>query len=174
MGSRKNFERAFRSSLLCIHVNVYRAWRPELVLLLVFALLAANAASNQAEYIGGTVPEFQAGQEGKLEMGQSDVLRFGAKSRQVSIDYTKIHSLEYGQKVDRRYIEAVLVSPLFLLSKKRAHYLTIHFQDAKGIDQAMVLKIPKSAVRPTLASLEARTGLKVKVQDDEARKAYRG
>lgn len=155
-------------------MNVYRAWRPELLLLLVFALLAANAASNQAEYIGGTVPEFEAGQEGKLELGQSDLLRFGVKTRTVVIDYAKIHSLEYGQKVDRRYIEAVLVSPLFLLSKKRAHYLTIHFQDAKGVDQAMVLKIPKSAVRPTLASLEARTGLKVKVQDDEARKAYRG
>lgn len=162
----------------CIRVNVYRAWRPELVLMLIFALLAANAASNEAEYIGGTVggnvAEFKAGQEGKLEMGQTESMRFGVKANQVEISYARIRSLEYGQKVDRRYLEAVLLSPLFLLSKKRAHFLTIHFADARGVDQAIVLRIPKAAVRPTLASLEARTGLKVKVQDDEARKAYRG
>ncbi len=152
---------------------IHRVLRAELILLLIIALFAANAASSEAEYIGGTLPDFKAGTDGKLEMGQTDILRYGGKAQKIEIDYAQVRSIEYGQKVDRRYLEAVLVSPLFLLSKKRAHFLTIHFRDGKGIDQAMVLRIPKSAVRPTLASLEARTGLKVKVQDDEARKAYR-
>jgi hypothetical protein len=91
----------------------------------------------------------------------------------VAIPYGRVRSIEYGQKVDRRYLSALLVSPMFLLSKKRDHFLTVHYRDEKGEDQVLVLRLPKNTVRPTLASLEARTGLKVKVQDDEARKAYR-
>ncbi len=140
----------------------------------MISLCLANAASSEAKYIGGTLAQFQPGVEGKLELNHSDILRFGCKGQVLEVPYPRVNQIEYGQKVDRRYLEAVLVSPLFLLSKKRAHYLTIHFKDSQGLDQALVLRISSSAVRPTLASLEARTGLKVKVQDDEARKAYRG
>ncbi|GAB4407347.1 MAG: hypothetical protein OHK0021_18430 [Bryobacter sp.] len=155
-------------------MNVCCPWRREILLILLISLVLANAASNSVTYIGGTSEAFRAGEEYRLELNQANQLRLGQKAKTLEIPYTQISSLEYGQKVDRRYLEAILVSPLFLLSKKRAHYLTIHYKDEKGVDQAMVLKIPSSSVRPTLASLEARTGLRVKVQDDEARKAYRG
>jgi hypothetical protein len=155
-------------------VNVCCPWRREFVLLLLISLVWANAASSEAKYIGGTLGQFAPGTEGKLELNHDERFRFGLKGKVLEVPYVRVNQLEYGQKVDRRYLEAVLVSPLFLLSKKRAHYLTIHFKDSQGLDQAMVLRISSSAVRPTLASLEARTGLKVKVQDDEARKAYRG
>lgn len=147
--------------------------RIELILCLVLCLLALNAADSKAEFVGGTLANFKSGEDGRLAMDQTDLLVFGSKQQKVTILYSKVRSIEYGQKVDRRYLEAILISPMFLLSKKRDHYLTLHYRDEKGYDQALVLRLPKSSVRPTLASLEARTGLKVKVQDDEARKAYR-
>lgn len=148
-------------------------FRVELVLCLILTLLGLHAADNKAEYVGGTLPAFKPGNDGALGLEKIDELSFGNRQSRVTIPYVQVRSIEYGQKVDRRYMEAILLSPMFLLSKKRDHFLTIHYRDEKGYDQAIVLRLPKSAVRPTLASLEARTGLKVKVQDDEARKAYR-
>ncbi len=148
--------------------------RLELILCLILCLLALHAADSKAEFVGGTLSEFKTGQDGQIGLTSADQMTYGTRQRQIAIPYTQVRSIEYGQKVDRRYLEAILISPMFLISKKRDHFLTIHFRDDKGYDQAIVLRLPKSAVRPTLASLEARTGLKVKVQDDEARKAYRG
>jgi hypothetical protein len=151
-----------------------RVLRLELLILLLIVLVALDAADGKAVYVGGTVDQFKTGQSGQMLLNQTDMLTYVTPRHRVQIPYLMVRSIEYGQKVDRRYLEALLVSPVFLLSKKRDHFLTIHYRDAHGHDQAMVLRLPKSAVRPTLASLEARTGMKVKVQDDEARKAYRG
>lgn len=150
-----------------------RGFRGELLWCLVLCLLALNAADSKAEFVGGTVDDFKRGQDGMLQLDKVDEMSFGNRTRKLSIPYSQVRSIEYGQKVDRRYLSAILISPMFLLSKKRDHFLTIHYRDAGGHDQAMVLRLPKTSVRPTLASLEARTGLRVKVQDDEARKAYR-
>jgi len=140
----------------------------------MLCLMALHAADSRAEFVGGTVATFKSGQDGQLALDQIDRMVFGTKANKVIIPYSQVRSVEYGQKVDRRYLAAILVSPMFLLSKKRDHYLTVHYRDEKGYDQALVLRLPKSIVRATLASLEARTGLKIKVQDDEARKAFRG
>jgi hypothetical protein len=148
--------------------------RLELIFCLILCMLALHAGDSKAEFVGGTLAEFKPGQDGQINLSSVDQMTYGTRQRQIAIPYTQVRAIEYGQKVDRRYIEAILISPMFLISKKRDHFLTIHFRDDKGYDQAIVLRLPKSAVRPTLASLEARTGLKVKVQDDEARKAYRG
>lgn len=152
----------------------FGVFRPELLLCLVLCLMALHAADGKAEFVGGTLSAFKTGQDGRLALDTPEQLSFGNKQVSVTIPYSQVRSIEYGQKVDRRYLEAVLLSPMFLLAKKRDHFLTIHYRDEKGYDQAIVLRLPRSSVRPTLASLEARTGLKVKVQDDEARKAYRG
>ena len=156
-----------------MRMRYLRAFRMELVLCLTVCLMGLDGADGKAMFVGGTLTEFKPGQDGQLVMDQPDAMTFGIKQKHVRITYAQVRSLEYGQKVDRRYLEAVLLSPLFLLSKKRDHFLTIHYKDEKGNDQALVLRLPKSAVRPMLASLEARTGLKVQVQDDEARKAFR-
>jgi hypothetical protein len=76
--------------------------------------------------------------------------------------------------VDRRYIAAVLISPLFLLAKKRQHFLTVGYSDEENRQQAMVFKVSKSDIRTVLVILEARTGRKVEFQDDDARKGGKG
>jgi hypothetical protein len=149
-------------------------FRPELLLCLLLCLMALYAAESKAEFVGGTMSTFKSGQDGQLGLDKPEQLSFGSKQLRLTIPYTQVRSIEYGQKVERRFVEAILISPMFLLAKKRDHFLTIHYRDEKGYDQVIVLRLPRSSVRPTLASLEARTGLKVKVQDDEARKAYRG
>ena len=74
------------------------------------------------------------------------------------VPYEKINLVEYGEKVDRRYIAAVLISPLFLLAKKRQHFLTVGYSDEDDRQQAMIFKINKDDIRATLVALEARTG----------------
>ncbi len=60
------------------------------------------------------------------------------------------------------------------MSKARKHFLSVGYKDEEGRQQVMVFRIHKSDVRAVLASLEARTGLKVDFQDNEARKAGGG
>jgi len=69
---------------------------------------------------------------------------------------------------------AVAISPIFLLSKKRKHFLTVGYRDEEGNHQAMVFRVDKNDIRATLVSLEARTGVKIQYQDEEARKAGHG
>jgi hypothetical protein len=69
---------------------------------------------------------------------------------------------------------AILVSPVLILSKKRAHFLTVGYTDDDGKQQAMVLRLDKGSVRVVLATLEARTGRKVQYVGDDARKAGGG
>jgi hypothetical protein len=69
---------------------------------------------------------------------------------------------------------AVLVSPLALFSKKRNHYLTITYKDAKGADQAAVFELGKNIIRTSLTVLEVRAKKQIEFQDDEARKAMGG
>ena len=72
------------------------------------------------------------------------------------------------------YLEAVLISPIFLVAKRRTHFLTIGYADSNGKQQAVVLQVGKDEIRPLLVSLEARTGRAVEYQDEEARKAGKG
>jgi hypothetical protein len=92
---------------------------------------------------------------------------------ELRIPYEQFNLLEYGQKAGRRLGLAIIVSPLFLLSKKRRHYLTIGYRDERGEQQAAVFELGKKIVRATLAGLEARTGLEVDYENEEARQAAR-
>ncbi len=147
-------------------------------LLFVFALsslwAAAPNAGGRVEYIGGTLPGLPPGTSGRLEATDPIRMVFANKRQKLDVPYPQINLLEYGQKADRRLLAAVLISPLFLLSKKREHFLTIGYSDPGGLQQALVLKVEKRDLRSVLASLEARTGLRVTFQDNEARKAAWG
>lgn len=131
--------------------------------------------SAQVEYAGGTLADLAHGTGGSLETADAAVLqvRLG-RVRAETVPYDKVNLIEYGQNASRRLVMAAVVSPLFLLSKSRRHYLTIGYRDAGGNQQAIVLRVDKRRIRSVLASLEARTGLRVQYQDEEARKGGRG
>jgi len=145
-----------------------------LVPLLAVEPMMGRERGGQAEFIGGTVEDLNVGVNGALFTTHRTLFHFATKRTTFAIPYDRINLLEYGQKVDRRYVAAVLLSPLFLLSKSRRHFLTLGYLDDQGDQQALVFQVSKRDVRVVLASLEARTGLKVTFQDEEARKAGKG
>jgi hypothetical protein len=147
-----------------------------LIVLLAVAVNPAWARHQGAhvEYLGGTRPEIEKNAGGDLQAGDEQYLVFYSKKANLRIAYERINLLEYGQKVNRRYAMALLISPMFILSKTRRHFLTVGYTDEAGREQALIFKVEKSDIRAMLVSLEARTGRKVQFQDDEARKAGKG
>jgi hypothetical protein len=141
--------------------------------LLTTVLAAGLSAQNRAEYVGGTA-SIESGSSGSIEVTDQHYFAFYTKKTQVRVPYSKIDLLEYGQKVDRRLLMAVVISPMFLLSKKRKHFLSVGFVDEDGNHQALIFRVDKNDIRATLVSLEARTGLRIQYQDEEARKAGHG
>src|SRR5262245_1135040 len=123
-------------------------------------LLALLLAQNRAEYVGGTAAKIESGAPGTIDVSDQQYFAFYTKRTQIRIPYEKVNLLEYGQKVDRRLIMAAVISPVFILSKKRKHFLSIGYVDEDGNHQAMVFRVDKNDIRSTLVSLEARTGVK--------------
>lgn len=136
--------------------------------------LCAAEAGSRVDYVGGTLAKLPPGAEGRVNTSDPNSLVFRARGQDMRVAYGDINLLEYGQQTGRRYILALAISPLLLLSKSRKHFLTIGYKDGDGNQQALVLRVHKNDVRALLASLEARTGLKMDYQDDEARKAGAG
>jgi hypothetical protein len=142
---------------------------------LILALsLAAAEPGVKVQVAGGTVPTIAAKSSLRLDLTGAETLVFHSAKSQLDIAYNKINTVEYGQNVSRRYAEAVLISPILLLSKTRKHFVTIGYLDAEGKQQALVIRVDKGDIRSVLAGLEARTGRRVEYQDGEARKAGKG
>jgi len=142
-------------------------------LILVLPLAAAEPGI-KVQFVGGTVSGITPKTNSRLDLTGAETLLFHLGKTQLGISYQKINTVEYGQSVSRRYAEAVLISPLLLLSKSRKHFVTIGFVDQEGKQQALVFRVEKSDIRSVLAGLEARTGRRIEYQDGEARKALKG
>jgi hypothetical protein len=127
----------------------------------------------KVQFAGGTVAGL-AKSGARIDLSDGETLRFIDGANTLQIPYLKINTLEYGQNVSRRYAEAVLLSPVFLLAKSRKHFVTLGYVDADGKQQAIVFRVGKGDIRSVLAALEARTGRRVEFQDQEARKAGKG
>jgi len=136
----------------------------------VFAAWAGDPGV-KTEFIGGTLPGVAPRSAARLDLTSSEVLRFSSGKTALVVPYRRIDTLEYGQHVSRRYAEAILLSPILLLSKSRKHFVTLGYEDSGGQRQALVFRVGKSDIRGVLAGLETRSGRKVVYQDDEARKA---
>ncbi|MDX2151058.1 MAG: hypothetical protein SFV54_10005 [Bryobacteraceae bacterium] len=150
-------------------------WLALALAVLVLPVVRAAEIGGRAEYVGGTVSAMEQHCSGTLVVSDDVTLLFRRpKQELLRVPYERINLLEYGQKVNRRVAMAVLISPMFLLAKKRTHYLTVGYEDESGRQQALVFRVEKSDIRSVLVALEARTGMKVQYQDDEARKAGKG
>lgn len=136
--------------------------------------LVAGIDKDAAMYIGGTVKEIPDGSEGKLDFSKDTKMLFRWKNGSWELPYQQIKTLEYGQKAGRRVGVAVAITVWALFSKKRRHFLTIGFEDAQGKRQAALIEIGKAKVKTSLAVLEARTGVKVEYESEEAKKHVHG
>jgi hypothetical protein len=136
--------------------------------------LHAGDAGEHVHYVGGTISALPSKTQGVINIREEDVFLFQTTGVTVQVPYQNINMLEYGQRVSRRYAEAILISPVFLLSKSKKHYLTVGFTDDQGRQQAMVFLVGKNDVRTMLVVLEAKSGRKIEYQDDDARRAGKG
>lgn len=127
--------------------------------------VTAAVRGEKAEYVGGTVKQIKQGTQGVLDVDDKTQVRFVYKNNTYAIPYARIRSMEYGTKVGRRVGAAMALGWMMLFSKKTKHYLTLEFSEADGTNGAMVLELAKDTVRPSLATLEARTGKKVEDAD---------
>ncbi len=142
--------------------------------LLLSTCTYAGDPGDHVQYVGGTIAALPTKTDGFINTHGEDLFLFQSKGITVQIPYEKINVLEYGQRVGRRYAEAILLSPIFLLSKTRKHYLTVEFTDDRGKQQAMVFLVGKGDVRSLLVILEAKSGRRIEYQDDDARRSGKG
>jgi hypothetical protein len=148
--------------------------RTLVVLLALSSLLQAGGPGNRVLYVGGTVAGVPSHSKADIDVRDEKALSLHLRDKAVSVAWSDVSNIEYGLHVDRRYLEAILISPLFLIAKKKSHFLTIDYTDGDGHTQAVVLEVSKGDIRQLLVSLEARTGRRVEYQDEEARKAGKG
>ena len=138
------------------------------------SLAFAGIDKDAAMYIGGTVSAIPEQTVGKLDLTNDEKMSFQWSGGSWDLPYKQITSLEYGQKAGRRVGVAVVVTVWALFSKKRRHFLTIGFTDPEGKKQAALIEIGKGRTKTSLATLEARTGLKVEYESQEAKEHVHG
>lgn len=148
--------------------------RTLVVLLALSSLLQAGGNGNRVLYVGGTVAGVPSHSSAEIDVRNTTSLSLHLRDKALTVAWSDVNNIEYGLHVDRRYLEAILISPLFLIAKRRTHFLTIGYTDGDGHRQAVVLEVSKGDIRQLLVSLEARSGRRVEFQDEEARKAGKG
>ena len=87
------------------------------MLLLSAGFAGCKDSGAPAEYLGGTLATMETGAGGSLRTNDPISLVFLTKKNAVRVPYERINLVEYGQKVDRRLTEAILISPLLILSR---------------------------------------------------------
>lgn len=148
--------------------------RRALVVLALSSLLQARGLGDRVLYVGGTVAGVPSHSSAQIDVRDQNALSLQLRDKAISVAWADVSNIEYGLHVDRRYMMAILISPLFLIAKKKSHFVTIGYVDSERNQQAVVFEVSKDDIRELLVSLEARTGRRVEYQDDEARKAGKG
>ena len=141
---------------------------------ILLGLSLSASVGNHVSYVGGTRADLSQGCTGVMDATDESYLVFFSKNSNFRVPYDKVNLLEYGQNVSRRYVLALAINPMFFMAKKRRHFLTIGYQDETGKQQAVLFQVEKTDIRTVLVTLEARTGLRVEYQDEEARKSPKG
>lgn len=140
----------------------------------------------KAVYIGGTLPGFPQGDrtssgfnvEGRVDTQADAQFVFDAGTRgTITIPYDAIGSLTFGRiepfgSYDAREKRGARVYPRDFYSKD--HFLlTIVYQDQSNTEQVVVLWLGYEIVRPTLATLEERTGKVMEFADAQGCAQYK-
>ena len=76
----------------------------------------------------------------------------------VTIPYDKIKTILYEKTSKPRYTEAILISPFFLFSKTKKHFLTIQYTDPAGVGAFCMIHMDKSNASDIANTAQAETG----------------
>lgn len=101
---------------------------------------------------------------GALQLdSQTKTLRFAAgKGNQpvLTIPYGQIQKITYEKSAKPRYAAAVIVSPLFLFSHSKRHWMTVEYKEGAE-NKASLIRLDKSNYDAALKAVESQTGVKV-------------
>ncbi len=146
-------------------------WRNAVASMALLTVLATESVAAErfacAEYFAAT----PAGQK-KAEAGVRGTLVFDPSSKKVeflnpqgtpafSINYDAIRAIQYERTGRPRYVAAVLISPVFLLTRATKHYLTIEYIDQSGGVQSVIVRLNKKNAREAVATATAQTSRSV-------------
>ena len=121
--------------------------------------LSAGGDKKTADRIGGTL-SFNNDKKTVEFLDKKGLPEF-------SIKYDSIKSLLYERTSTPRYVAAILVSPFFLFSHSKKHYLTIQYNDDGGTGQFVSIHLDKKNAREVVATAEASTGKKVEREEEK-------
>jgi len=85
----------------------------------------------------------------------------------VSIPDNKIKSILYEKTSKPRYAEALLISPFFLFTHSKKHFLTIQYTDTDGQGKFAMIHLDKGNARDVVAAAEAETGKRVERAEEK-------
>jgi hypothetical protein len=160
--------------LIVMQKHISRRSAMATIVLASSTALPGAVRGDEVKYVGGTISGLPQGVEGELEASDQTMLSFRCKKGSFDIPYDTIRTIEYGQKAGRRLGVAVLVNPVFLLSKKRKHFLTIGYKDSAGAQNGVVLELPKGMPKSMIMILEAKSGVRCEYESEEAKKHVHG
>jgi hypothetical protein len=133
----------------------------------------AAARGQDVVYVNGTF-SVPAETTGRLDLSGPAKLVFLSKLGTFEIAYSEIKALEYGQKISRRIIEAIAISPVFLLTKRRRHFFTVLLAGPEGKMQGgVVFEVGKDRVYEVAILVENRSKLKLEFESKEAERQFR-
>ena len=121
--------------------------------------LRAKQGEKKGENIKGTLHFDSAKKEVHFLGKNKDAPEF-------TIKYDSIKSMLYEKAAKPRYAAGLLIAWPLLFTKSKKHYLTIHYNDAAGAGQFVLVKLDKSNFREALARAEAETGKKIERQEE--------
>jgi hypothetical protein len=84
----------------------------------------------------------------------------------LSILDDKIKSMLYEKTSKPRYAEAILISPFFLFTHSKKHFLTIQYTDDGGQGKFALIHMDKGNARDIVAAAEAETGKRVERSEE--------
>jgi hypothetical protein len=69
--------------------------------------------------------------------------------------------MQYEKTNQPRYVAAVVISPAFLLTRSKKHYLTIEYNDPSGEAHSVIVRLNKKNARAAVATATAQTSKSV-------------
>lgn len=99
--------------------------------------------------------------EGKLTV-DATALKFDGKKAPLDIADSTITKIVYERSSKPHYAAAIFVSPLFLFSKSKQHFLTVEYGSSYAL-----FRLDKGNYREILAAVESSTGKKIERSEEK-------
>ncbi len=142
----------------------------------------AGVRGHSSLYVGGTISGIEKGAKGQLDADDHALTFSPGRGDDFKVPYGQVTAIDYGEHAGRRVGAAIFVAWPLLFSHKKRHYLTVYFNrdEAKAAEQrTKIANDPSTAPTGDVAAfeinkhdfadiidvLQAKTGLKIKVED---------